>query len=126
MEVLRWFAFRLTRYSDLDLGQIDQMEDLLDTVEQQVFRRRFGEVVRLEVQRDMPTALRSLLLEEINDAETQSVRPLGRPRCTRAAACSRRATSWHSPSSTSPSFATDPTSPWCRACCASPVARSST
>jgi polyphosphate kinase len=77
MEVLRWFAFRLTRYSDLDLGQIDQMEDLLDTVEQQVFRRRFGEVVRLEVQRDMPTALRSLLLEEINDAETQSVRPLG-------------------------------------------------
>ncbi|HZF68842.1 MAG TPA: polyphosphate kinase 1 [Gemmatirosa sp.] len=77
MEVLRWFAFRLTRYSDLDLGQIDQMEDLLDTVEQQVFRRRFGEVARLEVQRDMPTALRSLLLEEINDAETQSVRPLG-------------------------------------------------
>ncbi len=76
MEVLRWFAFRITRYSDLDLGQIDQVEDLLDTVEQQVFRRRFGEVVRLEVQEGMPAALRSLLLEELNDAETQSVSAL--------------------------------------------------
>jgi polyphosphate kinase len=76
MEVLRWFAFRITRYSDLDLGQIDQVEDLLDTVEQQVFRRRFGEVVRLEVQDGMPEALRTLLLEELNDAETQSVSAL--------------------------------------------------
>jgi len=76
MEVLRWFAFRITRYSDLDLGQIDQVEDLLDTVEQQVFRRRFGEVVRLEVQEGMPAALRTLLLEELNDAETQSVSAL--------------------------------------------------
>jgi polyphosphate kinase len=76
MEVLRWHAFRITRYSDLDLGQIDQVEDLLDTVEQQVFRRRFGEVVRLEVQEGMPVALRELLLEELNDAETQSVSAL--------------------------------------------------
>jgi polyphosphate kinase len=77
MEVLRWFAFRITRYSDLDLGQIDQVEDLLDQIEQQVFRRRFGEVVRLEVQAGMPEALRTLLLEELNDAETQSVSALG-------------------------------------------------
>jgi polyphosphate kinase len=77
MEVLRWFAFRITRYSDLDLGQIDQVEDLLDQIEQQVFRRRFGEVVRLEVQAGMPDALRQLLLEELNDAETQSVSALG-------------------------------------------------
>ena len=77
MEVLRWFAFRITRYSDLNLGQIDQVEDLLDTVEQQVFRRRFGEVVRLEVQDGMPEALRTLLLDELNDAETQSVSALG-------------------------------------------------
>jgi polyphosphate kinase len=76
MEVLRWFAFRITRYSDLDLGQIDQVEDLLDTVEQQVFRRRFGEVVRLELQQGMPETLRTLLLEELNDVETQSVSAL--------------------------------------------------
>ncbi len=76
MEVLRWFAFRITRYSDLDLGQIDQVDDLLDQVEQQVFRRRFGEVVRLEVQGGMPAALRRLLLQELNDVETQSVSAL--------------------------------------------------
>jgi polyphosphate kinase len=77
MEVLRWFTFRITRYSDLDLGQIDQPEDLLETIEQQVFQRRFGEVVRLEVQRDMPQGIRQLLLEELSESETQLVAPLG-------------------------------------------------
>ena len=76
MEVQRWFTFRITRYSDLDLGQIDQPEDLLETIEQQVFQRRFGEVVRLEVQRDMPERIRTLLLEELGESETQLVAPL--------------------------------------------------
>lgn len=31
MTVARWHTFRITRYSDLDLGQIDQPEDLLET-----------------------------------------------------------------------------------------------
>ena len=76
MQVKRWFTFRITRYSDLDLGQIDQPEDLLETIEQQVFQRRFGEVVRLEVQRDMPESMRQLLLEELTESETQLVAPL--------------------------------------------------
>ena len=76
MEVQRWFTFRITRYSDLDLGQMDQPEDLLETIEQQVFQRRFGEVVRLEVQRDMPERIRTLLLEELGESETQLVAPL--------------------------------------------------
>ncbi|MFO0093164.1 MAG: polyphosphate kinase 1, partial [Gemmatimonadaceae bacterium] len=76
MEVRRWFVFRITRYSDLDLGQMDQPEDLLETIEQQVFQRRFGEVVRLEVQRDMPAGIRQLLLEELGESETQLVAPL--------------------------------------------------
>jgi polyphosphate kinase len=76
MEVKRWFTFRITRYSDLDLGQMDQPEDLLETIEQQVFQRRFGEVVRLEVQRNMPESMRQLLLEELTESETQLVAPL--------------------------------------------------
>lgn len=76
MQVVRWFTFRITRYSDLDLGQMDQPEDLLETIEQQVFQRRFGEVVRLEVQRGMPEAIRSLLLEELGEGESQEVAPL--------------------------------------------------
>lgn len=77
MEVQRWYTFRITRYSDLDLGQMDQPEDLLETIEQQVFQRRFGEVVRLEVQRDMPERIRTLLLEELSESETQLLAPLG-------------------------------------------------
>ena len=76
LTVSRWYTFRITRYSDLDLGQIDQPEDLLETIEQQVFQRRFGEVVRLEVQRDMPQAMRQLLMEELSESETQAVAPL--------------------------------------------------
>jgi len=77
MEVSRWFTFRITRYSDLDLGQMDQPEDLLETIEQQVFQRRFGEVVRLEVQRGMPESICALLLEELGEGESQEVAPLG-------------------------------------------------
>ena len=43
MEILSWHAFRITRYSDLDLGSIEENEDLLSTIEEQVFRRRFGD-----------------------------------------------------------------------------------
>ena len=76
MTIARWHTFRITRYSDLDLGQIDQPEDLLETIEQQVFQRRFGEVVRLEVHREMPASMRQLLLEELGASETQAVAPL--------------------------------------------------
>ncbi len=76
MEVEQWFTFRITRYSDLDLGQMDQPEDLLESIEQQVFQRRFGEVVRLEVQRGLPESIRELLLEELGESETQAVAPL--------------------------------------------------
>jgi len=70
MEILGWHAFRVTRYSDLDLAATDESEDLLEVIEQQVFERRFSEVVRLEVQETMPAHLRALLLEELRDEQT--------------------------------------------------------
>lgn len=76
MEVLRWFTFRITRYSDLDLGQMEQPEDLLASIEHQVFQRRFGEVVRLEMQQGTPETIRSLLLAELGAADQQEVAPL--------------------------------------------------
>jgi len=66
MDVAAWYAFRITRYSDLEMP-IEEPEDLLATIEEQVFRRRFGEVVRIEVQDDMPEHLRALLLEELQE-----------------------------------------------------------
>jgi polyphosphate kinase len=66
MEVVAWYSFRITRYSDLDLP-VEEPEDLLATIEEQVYRRRLGEVVRVEVQEDMPPHLRALLLDELRE-----------------------------------------------------------
>src|SRR5215467_14125016 len=66
LEVPAWYAFRITRYSDLDIP-VEEPEDLLATIEEQVFKRRFGEVVRVEVQDDMPPHLRALLLDELRE-----------------------------------------------------------
>ena len=71
MQVLGWWAFKVTRYSDLELDKtVDEPEDLLAMIEEQVFQRRFGEVVRLEVQDDMPPHIRALILEELQESET--------------------------------------------------------
>ena len=70
MQVLGWWAFKVTRYSDLELDKtVDEPEDLLAMIEEQVFQRRFGEVVRLEVQDGMPPHIRALILEELRDSE---------------------------------------------------------
>ena len=75
-EVMGWYPFRITRYSDIDLANVEEPEDLLATIQEQVFRRRFGEVVRLEVRPETPAHLRALLLEELHDVETPEVIPL--------------------------------------------------
>ncbi len=76
MEILGWHSFRLTRYSDLDLGSIEEPTDLMATIEEQVLRRRFSEVVRLEIQEGMPPHLRELLLEELREEERTEDREL--------------------------------------------------
>jgi polyphosphate kinase len=64
-EVIGYYAFRLTRYSDLEIPDAEEPEDLLATIEEQVFQRRFGEVVRIEVETGMPEDMRALLLAEL-------------------------------------------------------------
>ena len=76
MEVLGCHCFRLTRYSDLDLQHTEEPEDLLAMIEEQLFQRRFGEVVRVEVQAGMPAHLRELLLDELRASEAPEMAPL--------------------------------------------------
>ena len=64
-EIVSYHAFRLTRYSDLEIPDAEEPEDLLATIEEQVFQRRFGEVVRIEVETGMPQDMRDLLLSEM-------------------------------------------------------------
>jgi len=65
MEIRGFNTFRVTRYSDLELSHSDEDDDLLTIIEEQVFQRRFAEVVRVEVQRGTPPELRELLLAEL-------------------------------------------------------------
>ncbi|HVS61167.1 MAG TPA: polyphosphate kinase 1 [Gemmatimonadaceae bacterium] len=65
MEIGGFSTFRVTRYSDLDLADADEDDDLLTMIEEQVFQRRFAEVVRVEVDRGIPRELRELILAEV-------------------------------------------------------------
>ena len=64
MDVLEHTLFRVTRNADLALEE-DEADDLLLAIEEELRRRRFGEAVRLEVERSMPAGTRALLLRGI-------------------------------------------------------------
>ncbi|MDQ6823817.1 MAG: polyphosphate kinase 1 [Candidatus Eremiobacteraeota bacterium] len=64
MDVRESYLFRVTRDADLDL-QEDEADDLLAAIESELQRRRFGEPVRLEIERGMPDYMRDLLLEAL-------------------------------------------------------------
>jgi polyphosphate kinase len=59
MEVLDQSLFRVTRDTDYDVS--DEADDLLQAVEEELRRRRFGEVVRLEIDQGMSERLRDQL-----------------------------------------------------------------
>ena len=61
MEILGHHLFRVTRNADLSLEE-DEADDLLLAIEEELRRRRFGNVVRLEVERSMPHQTRAVLL----------------------------------------------------------------
>ena len=69
MEIAGHYPFRVTRDADLALEE-GEADDLLAAVEMELRRRRFGEAVRLEVQRGCTEEVQSLLTRELNlDAE---------------------------------------------------------
>jgi polyphosphate kinase len=76
MEVKGYYAFRVTRYSDLELPNFEEDDDLLALIEEQVFQRRFAEVVRIEVQEGIPASLRKLLLDELQEDRPPEMPPL--------------------------------------------------
>src|SRR4051794_11321600 len=67
MEVLEYSMFRVTRDADFTVG--GEADDLLQAVETELRRRRFGEVVRLEVQTAMSGAIRAQLIEALDVEE---------------------------------------------------------
>ncbi|HUG86496.1 MAG TPA: polyphosphate kinase 1 [Euzebya sp.] len=65
MDVQGAHLFRVTRNADVPVDE-DEAEDLLLAIQQQLSRRRFGAVVRLEVAADMPSPTLELLQEELD------------------------------------------------------------
>jgi len=64
MEIIAAYRFRITRNTDLEI-QEDEAEDLLDLIEENVKQRKFGSVVRLEVEKDMPDFMLETLIENL-------------------------------------------------------------
>jgi polyphosphate kinase len=73
MDIVGSNVFRVTRYSDLELTHSEEPEDLMALIEEQVFRRRFAEVVRVEIESDTPPELRTLLLDELRDDQADDL-----------------------------------------------------
>ena len=66
--------YRVMRNADLDIDE-DEAEDLLKEIEAQVRRRRFGEIIRLEVQDDIDSDLLHYIVDEleVDEADIFSV-----------------------------------------------------
>ncbi len=64
LEVIQAHTFRITRDTDIEI-QEDEADDLLAVIEENIRQRRFGSVVRLEVERDMPESMMEILSENL-------------------------------------------------------------
>lgn len=62
MTILESHRFRITRDTDMEL-QEDEADDLLEMIEENIKQRRFGSVVRLEVDKTMP----DFMIDILND-----------------------------------------------------------
>ena len=65
MQIESHYAFRVTRNADLTLEE-EEADDLLQAVEMELRRRRFGRAVRLEVDEKVTDEVRTLLTRELD------------------------------------------------------------
>ncbi|HEX3004746.1 MAG TPA: RNA degradosome polyphosphate kinase [Angustibacter sp.] len=73
MEVLQHHSFRVTRNEDLEVEE-DDAENLLQALEKELMRRRFGPPVRLEVAADMDAHVLDLLVRELGVTDSEVYR----------------------------------------------------
>ncbi len=69
IEVVEHGFFRVTRDADFTIS--DEADDLLEAVQEEIRRRRFGEVVRLEVSERMDPELKDQLVEVLHLQENE-------------------------------------------------------
>jgi polyphosphate kinase len=64
MEVVAAYPFRIIRDADVQIQQIEA-DDLLESMEQGIRKRRFASVVQLEIYESMPEHIRELLVDNL-------------------------------------------------------------
>ena len=65
MKVIESHPFRVTRNADMDIQELEA-SDLLQMMEESVQKRRFGEVVKLSVNKDMPDNVLDILITNLH------------------------------------------------------------
>lgn len=73
MDVLEHHAFRLTRNEDMVVEE-DETENLIQALEEELLRRRFGPPIRLEIDEGMDDVTLSLLLDELDISQQEVYR----------------------------------------------------
>ncbi|USQ14003.1 polyphosphate kinase 1 [Legionella lytica] len=63
MEISGCYSFRLTRNSDLFLRE-EEIDDLAKAVQREIFSRHYGNVVRLEIEKNCPEKIVDFLLQK--------------------------------------------------------------
>jgi len=76
MDILESSLFRVTRNEDLTVEE-DEVDNLLQALERELVRRRFGPAVRLEVEADIGSRVLNLLVRELDIDESQLYRIRG-------------------------------------------------
>jgi polyphosphate kinase len=64
VEVLSANVFRITRNADIERNE-EEADDLLEMIEEELRERRFAEVVRLEIDKDMPKDVKEYLFRHL-------------------------------------------------------------
>ena len=79
MEVVAAYPFRIIRDADIEIQELEA-DDLLESMQLSIRRRKFGSVVQVAIYENMPQTIRDLLVEnlEIRNSELYSLSsPLG-------------------------------------------------
>ena len=76
MDIVEHHPFRVTRNSDFELEE-EEAGDLLEVIETELVNRRFGQVVRLEVERNINDDVLDLLKRELEVGEEEVYRVKG-------------------------------------------------
>ncbi len=78
-EVLSSHVFRVTRNADISRNE-EEAEDLLEMIEEELRERRFADIVRVEMEEDMPDHIKAMILKHLDLTEKdvfETDKPMG-------------------------------------------------